>query len=96
LLTALLVALPGAGKAEGIIHDAEYRILETQNGERWARDDSAIDAKLAELREKNGGKPPNIIYILLDDLGFGEIGMPTWPLPVGTRPRTSTPWLGRD
>ena len=24
---------------------------------------------------KNGGKPPNIVYILLDDVGFGEIGM---------------------
>ena len=35
-----------------------------------------IDQRLAEFRERNGGKPPNIVYILLDDLGFGEIGMP--------------------
>jgi arylsulfatase len=27
-------------------------------------------------QKTNGGKPPNIIYILLDDMGFGEIGMP--------------------
>ncbi|MHC4176800.1 MAG: sulfatase-like hydrolase/transferase, partial [Planctomycetota bacterium] len=26
---------------------------------------------------KNGGRTPNIVYILLDDLGFGEIGMPS-------------------
>jgi len=58
-----------------IIHDAEYAILEAQNGEQWIKDDKAIDKKLAEIREKNGGKPPNIVYILLDDVGFGEIGM---------------------
>jgi arylsulfatase len=62
--------------AEGkIIHDAEYAIIEAQNGEAWAADDKTIDKKLAEVRKKNGGKPPNIVYILLDDVGFGEIGM---------------------
>ncbi len=59
-----------------IIHDAEHNILAAQHGERWAEEDKTIDAKLAEIRERNGGKPPNIVYILLDDLGFGEIGMP--------------------
>jgi len=24
----------------------------------------------------NGGQPPNILYILIDDIGFGEIGEP--------------------
>ncbi|MCP4289643.1 MAG: hypothetical protein GY792_35350 [Gammaproteobacteria bacterium] len=38
--------------------------------------DDELHARLAEIRENNGGKPPNIIYILLDDMGFGEIGMP--------------------
>ena len=58
-----------------IIHDAEYAIIEAQNGKAWAADDKALDKKLAEIRKKNGGKPPNIVYILLDDVGFGEIGM---------------------
>ncbi len=61
--------------AAGIIHDAEYAIIEAQNGKSWAADDKVLDKKLAEIRKKNGGKPPNIVYILLDDVGFGEIGM---------------------
>ena len=62
--------------ADDIVHDAEHGILKAQHGDRWAKEDAEIDAKLAELREKNSGKPPNIVFILLDDLGFGEIGMP--------------------
>jgi arylsulfatase len=61
-----------AGK---IVHDAEYYILEAQNGEKWAADDKAVDAKLSEFRAKNGGKPPNILYILIDDIGFGDLGI---------------------
>ena len=78
-LVAVLVlspSCPALVSAKPIQHDAEYYILEAQNRESWAADDKAVDAKLAELREKNGGKPPNIVYILLDDVGFGEIGMP--------------------
>jgi arylsulfatase len=68
----LLATLASAGE---IVHDAEYAIIEAQNGKAWAADDKALDKKLAEIRKKNGGKPPNIVYILLDDVGFGEIGM---------------------
>ncbi len=78
-LAFLLLALPQLGLADTkkgeIQHDAEYAILEVQNGEAWAADDKAIDKKLAGIRKKNGGQPPNIVYILLDDVGFGEIGM---------------------
>ena len=69
--------------AQPIIHDAEYYIIEAQNGEQWAADNDKIDAKLAEIRSKNGGKPPNIVYILLDDVGFGEIGMPDFSVVRG-------------
>lgn len=68
-------ACNASNNSSAIIHDAEYKILAAQNGKQWAIDDKNIDAKLAEIRKKNGGKPPNIIYILLDDVGFGEIGM---------------------
>ena len=70
----LLLLAPFASAGE-IIHDAEYAIIEAQNGKAWAADNKTIDKKLADIRKKNGGKPPNIVYILLDDVGFGEIGM---------------------
>ncbi len=82
----------GSANAESteIIHDAEHQILAAQHGERWAEEDKTIDAKLAEIRKRNGGKPPNIVYILLDDLGFGEIGMPDMDVVRGySTPRIS-------
>jgi len=76
LLFFCLIPATSVLAAEGkIIHDAEYYIIEAQNGEKWAADDKQIDEKLARIRKRNGGKPPNIVYILLDDVGFGEIGM---------------------
>ena len=72
----LLAAVAPVAAEEPIIHDAEHYVIEAQHGEQWAKEDAEIDAKLAEIRAKNDGKPPNIVYILLDDLGFGEIGMP--------------------
>ncbi|WP_254437565.1 sulfatase-like hydrolase/transferase [Ruegeria arenilitoris] len=59
-----------------IIHDAQYYILEAQNGEQWIEDNAAVDALLAEFREGNSGNPPNIVSILIDDLGFGDMGIP--------------------
>ena len=58
-----------------IVHDAEFFVLESQNGERWAAEDEALDQRLAALREKHG-KPPNIVYILFDDQPFGIVGFP--------------------
>ena len=65
-----------AQQGSPIVHDAEYYVLARQNGERWAADDRAVDARLAEFRRRNGGNPPNILYILIDDVGFGELGSP--------------------
>ena len=77
-IAVLFLSLSGLQRihADGIVHDAEYYILEAQNGEKWVEDDKKIDAKLAEFRKQNGGKPPNIIYILIDDMGFGDMGIP--------------------
>jgi len=72
-----VVALGSAAYAADIVHDAEYYILEAQNGEKWAAEDKLIDQELAAFREKNGGKPPNIFYILIDDIGFGDLGSET-------------------
>ncbi len=60
--------------AGDIIHDGEYYFLEQQHGEAWAVEDKAVEAKLAEIREKNGGKRPNILYVLIDDVSFGQMG----------------------
>lgn len=75
--TTALMSAPLANAGEGqIVHDVEFELLKMQNGESWATEDVEIAQKLADIREKNNGAPPNIIYILLDDVGFGEIGMP--------------------
>lgn len=79
MLVVLTLGLPGLQRAyanDSIIHDSEYYILEAQNKEKWAASDKIVDAKLAAFKEKNGGKPPNIIYILIDDIGFGDLGIP--------------------
>jgi len=78
VLTMLCLATSSAlAKKKGkIVHDTEYYILEAQNGEQWAADDKKVDKKLAEFREKNNGKAPNILYILVDDVGFGDLGIP--------------------
>jgi arylsulfatase len=75
LLLVGSLALPVPATAADIVHDAEYYILEAQNGERWAVEDGEIDAKLAALREKHG-TPPNIVHIMWDDTSFGDVGIP--------------------
>ena len=57
-----------------IIHDAEYYILEAQNGKVWEVEDGQLDKKLTELRKKYG-TPPNIIHYMWDDqpvMSFGD------------------------
>ena len=77
IFTALLATVTAFSvMARDVVHDAEYYVIEAQHGERWAADDKVIAQKLGDYKRNNGNKPPNIIYILLDDLGFGELGMP--------------------
>ena len=71
-----VLALGQAASADDLVHDAEYYVLEAQHGDQWAEDDKAVDEKLAAFRESNGGKPPNIVFILVDDIGFGDLGIP--------------------
>jgi arylsulfatase A-like enzyme len=66
----------GTANGQSIQHDAEHYVLLEQHREAWAEEDKQIDAKLADLRKKNLGRPPNIVYILVDDVGFGEFGDP--------------------
>jgi len=80
VLTVSVIALTaGSGRAgddvaEAIVHDAEYYILEAQNGEAWAVEDGKLGEKLAELRQKFG-RPPNIVHYMWDDqppMAFGD------------------------
>jgi len=64
-----------AAVAADIVHDAEYYILEAQNGKVWEVEDGKLDAKLAELRKKYG-QPPNIVHFMWDDQPFGAVGIP--------------------
>ena len=76
-LAILTLLLSQWSLARGEIqHDAEHYMLLAQHGDRWAQEDKAIDVKLAEMRKANGGKPPNILFVLIDDVGFGEMGDP--------------------
>ena len=73
---AVLAAANGfTATTGGIIHDAEYNKLLEQHGEKWAAEDSVLDKKLAALKAKYG-KSPNIIHLMWDDSGYGDVGSP--------------------
>ena len=72
---ALLAASMGAQAADPIVRDGEYYFVEAQHKEAWQQEDRQIDSKLADLRQANGG-PPNIVFVLIDDVSFGQMGKP--------------------
>ena len=74
LMVLLSLGCSPPSNADEIVHDGEYYFVKAQHGSEWAEEDVRIDAKLAEIREKNGGKRPNIFYILIDDVSFGQMG----------------------
>jgi arylsulfatase A-like enzyme len=78
VIPVLVLSLAGNALPKGpseIIHDAEYYVLEAQHGTKWAAEDKELDKKLTKLRKKHG-IPPNIIHIMWDDTGVGEVGIP--------------------
>ena len=91
-LFSFILILPVTSYSQ-IVHDAEYYILEAQNGKIWAVEDGELDKKLAELREEYKN-PPNIVHYMWDDqppMSFGDriyqktpyyiqlaIGLPLW------------------
>ncbi|MES0826625.1 sulfatase-like hydrolase/transferase [Ruegeria sp. SCP11] len=70
----ILTASPAVSQDAPIIHDGEFEYLRAQFGETWDAQDAEIDARLAEIRAANGGQPPNLLYILIDDVSFGQMG----------------------
>jgi len=75
----------GIAGAADIVHDGEYYHLQAQHGDKWASEDKEVDSSLDQIRTKNGGKRPNILYILVDDVPFGDFGIPALNYVRGTR-----------
>ncbi|MHC4908241.1 MAG: sulfatase-like hydrolase/transferase [Planctomycetota bacterium] len=88
VLATLFLAIltpPAATRGQSIVHDGEYEFVASQHAEAWAKEDREVDARLARIREGNGGKPPNILYILIDDVSFGQMGNPAMNHVMGIR-----------
>ncbi|MGI9500196.1 MAG: sulfatase-like hydrolase/transferase [Geminicoccaceae bacterium] len=71
---SLAATAVSAQDLDPIVRDGEYRYLEAQFGDAWSEQDTRINARLDEIRAANDGKPPNILYILIDDVSFGQMG----------------------
>ena len=70
------LSLSTLATAKPIVHDADYYVLKAQHGESWVEADKTVDTRLAEFEKGNGDRPPNILYLLVDDMGFGDMGIP--------------------
>ena len=70
LVAAIMIAPGGALAFQS---DASFLAFQEKNKDKWAQEDKIINEKLAALEQKFG-KKPNIIYILADDVGWGEMG----------------------
>ncbi len=71
LATALPLVFTASASAQQF--DAPFIQLQERKAEEWSQQDNRIDQRLADL-ERRFGKKPNIIYILSDDVGWGELG----------------------
>jgi len=75
LVVALVLLAFGTGaSAKDIVHDGEFEFVRQQHAEAWAAEDAVMEEKLAEIRARNGGQRPNILYVLIDDVSFGQMG----------------------
>lgn len=78
-ITSLIAASLGSAVAfwpslgSALEPDGPHMAFAARNADKWSAEDSEVDSKLAAL-EKRFGKKPNIIYILTDDIGWGELG----------------------
>ena len=72
-MAALVVLAALSSSVYAVRFDAPFVELQKKNKAKWAAEDKKIDEKLGQL-EKRFGKKPNIIYILADDVGWGEMG----------------------
>ena len=57
VIFAMAFTIANAIAAEQIVHDAEYYVLEAQNGKRWTAENKELKKRLADLQKKFG-RPP--------------------------------------
>lgn len=60
--------------SQEIIHDPELSTMGEIVGDKWKTNEGAVQKKLGAL-EKEHGKKLNIISILVDDVGYTELGV---------------------
>jgi arylsulfatase A-like enzyme len=90
LISVAIAMWSSSTLADEIIHDREFDFLKAQYAEAWEEEDEQIDEKLAELRGNNGGERPNILFVLIDDVSFGQMGKPALSDVMGIQtPRIS-------
>lgn len=70
-----ILATTSFAQTSPIVHDAEYYVLEAQNGQQWAKEEKELGQRLVELKQKHGS-PPNLIHVMWDDTAYGDVGIP--------------------
>jgi len=73
LCVAVLIGMFCATSALAIQPDAPFIELAKKERQKWIAEDKQINSKLAAL-QRRFSKRPNIIYVLADDVGWGELG----------------------
>ena len=73
VFTAACLFALGANSSWAQQFDTPHVVAKVRNAKAWGAEDNAINKKLAALRKKYK-KSPNIIYVLGDDIGWGELG----------------------
>ena len=87
----IFAGIPLASLQAAPVFDGYFQAEQKKHAKAWSEQDKTVNQKLANL-EKKFGKKPNIIYILADDVGWGELG---WQ-GGGKHRGTPTPTLDGD
>ena len=73
MVGAFAVLSFASGAVKAYEPDGPFLAHQARNAATWQVEDRSVDEKLAAL-EQRFGKKPNIVYILTDDIGWGELG----------------------